>query len=123
MTPKEILEFDLERNQPDYMDLKKVITFINYTIKNGGKLIREGNTLMLFRKLDDDSVEFHSFSADKPTVYLSNMAKFAAMLKKMGFEYAVTQFQNPKQAGMFKAAGFEAEINKTSEGYEAKVRL
>ena len=123
MTPKEILEFDLARNQPDYMDLKKVFTFINYTIKNGGKLVREGNTLMLFKKVSDDTVEFHSFSADKPNVYLSNMAKFAAMLKKMGFEYAVTQFQNPKQSGMFKAAGFDAEITETDEGYQAKVRL
>lgn len=123
MTPKEILEVDVKRNQPDYMDLKKVITFINYTIKNGGKLVRQGDTLMLFRKVSEDTAEFHSFSADEPRVYLSNMAKFAQMLKKLGFDYAITQFQNPKQAGMFRAAGFDAEINKTDEGYEAKVRL
>lgn len=123
MTPKEILEVDVKRNQPSYMDLKKVITFINYIIKNGGKLVREGNTLMLFRKLSEDSVEFHSFSADEPRVYLSNMAKFANLLKKLGFDFAVTQFQNPKQAGMFRAAGFDAEIEQTNEGYQAKVRL
>ena len=122
MTPKEILEVDL-KNQPDYMDLKKVIMFINYTIKNGGKLVREGNTLMLFRKVAEDTAEFHSFSADKPNVYLANMAKFAGMLKKMGFTYAVTQFQNPKQSGMFKAAGFDAEITQTKDGFEAKVTL
>lgn len=123
MTPDEILKVDLERNQPAYMDMKKVITFINYTIKNKGKLVRQGNTLILFKKVADDTAEFHSYSADEPRIYLSNMIKFAAMLKKLGFDHAVTQFQNPKQAGLFKAAGFEAEINKTNEGYEAKVRL
>ena len=123
MTPQEILEVDVKRNQPAYMDIKKVGSFINNTIQGGGKMVREGNTLMLFKKIDKDTVEFHSFSADEPRTYLSNMAKFAGMLKKMGFKYAVTQFQNPKQAGMFKAAGFDAEITQTDEGYEAKVEL
>lgn len=123
MTLQELLEIDVKRNQPAYMDIKKVGSFINYTLNQGGKLVREGNTVILFKKLDDKTVEFHSFSADKPNVYLSNMAKFAKMFKKIGFEYAVTQFQNPKQAGMFKAAGFDAEITQTNEGYEAKVEL
>lgn len=123
MTPKEILAVDLERNQPSYMTMPKVIGFINKTISNGGKMVRQGNTLMLFRNVGDNTAEFHSFSADKPNEYLSNMAKFANMLKKMGFEYAVTQFQNPKLAGMFKAAGFDAAVEKTASGYTAKVSL
>lgn len=123
MTPNEILKIDLERNQPDYMTLPKVIGFINKTISQGGKLVRQGDTLMLFRNIGNATVEFHSFSADSPSDYLKNMAKFADMLKRLGFETAVTQYQNPKLSGMFKAAGFEASITQTPDGYQAEVRL
>ena len=123
MTPKEILEIDLERNQPDYMTLPKVIGFINKMTSQGAKMVRQGDTLMLFRNVGDSTAEFHSFSADKPNDYLKNMGKFANMLKQMGFEAAVTQYQNPKLSGMFKAAGFDASIQKTPNGYQAEVRL
>lgn len=123
MTPQEILKVDLERNQPDYMTFQKVMGFINKTISQGGKLVRQGDTLMLFRNIGNNTVEFHSFSADTPNEYLKNMGKFANMLKKMGFETAVTQYQNPKLSGMFKAAGFDASIQKTESGYQAEVRL
>ena len=123
MTPEEILAIDLKRNQPDYMTFQKSIGFINKTLKEGGKILRQGDTLMLFRNIGNNTVMFHSFSADKPANYLKNMAMFADMLKKMGFETAVTTYQNPKLSSMFKAAGFDATVIKTDDGYQAEVRL
>lgn len=123
MTPEEILEIDLERNQPDYMTFQKSIGFINKTIKEGGKILRQGDTLMLFKNIGDNAVMFHSFSADTPTNYLKNMVLFAGMLKKMGFERAITTYTNPRLSSLFKAAGFDADIVQTPDGYEAEVRL
>lgn len=123
MTPEQILEVDLQRNQPDYMTFQKSIGFINKTIKDGGKILRQGDTLMLFKNVGNDTVEFHSFSADNPTNYLKNMVLFAEMLKKMGFQKAITTYTNPKLSSLFKAAGFDAEITEISDGYKAEVRL
>jgi len=78
---------------------------------------------MLFKNVGNNTVLFHSFSADTPTKYLKNMVMFAEMLKKMGFEKAITTYTNPKLSSLFKAAGFDAVITETPDGYEAEVRL
>ena len=123
MTPKEILEIDVQQNQPDYMTVPKAIGFINKMLSQGSKMVRQGDTLILFKNIGNSTAEFHSFSADKPTEYLKNMKKFSEMLKKMGFEFATTEYENPKLYKVFKICGFDATIEKTDNGYKALVRL
>lgn len=121
MTPKEILAADGERRG---VSLSKMIGTVNMFLRKGGKLIQEGNTLIMFKNSGDNTAEFHPFHAGSAEEMVKNIIKFAEMLKKLGFEFMTTEYQNERFNSLFKSAKqYETEIVKTQKGYQATVRL
>ena len=60
MTIKEILQADLDKNYPGIdMTVDQYADMIHDDIKNGYKLFRDGNMLVMYEDLGDGAVELH----------------------------------------------------------------
>lgn len=127
MTPDEILEIDAQRNHPKGTQAGNLRAAINDFLSKRGHIVRQGNTLIMFRGGgDSNDVEYHCFNADSPQILAENVMKFFVMAKKLGYKTATTPYENPKINDLFKkivARKYEVEIEEKDDGYEAKVRL
>lgn len=91
-----ILEIDAKRNSQgkDAHELQKLI---DDGIKNQDvKLVREGDTLIVYEKIGDSHAEFHCFNADTAENLVKNVSNFYNVLRKEGFKTAETDYNNPK---------------------------
>jgi hypothetical protein len=125
MTPEEILEIDAQRNHPPGTTVDDLITMINDELSEGGDIIQEGNTLIVYRGIGDGVVEHHSFNADTAKNLLNANIAFWKMMQKVGASKAMTTYQNPKINELLEIAKLEFDISITEEGgiFTAEVRL
>ena len=126
MTPDEILEIDAERNYPPGIEAGHLRAEINDFLRKRGHIVQQGDTLIMFKNSGGKDVEFHTFNADSPQNLISNVMKFLVLAKKLGYETATTQYENPKIGELFKqgaSKGYEVSVSKKDGFYEAKVRL
>jgi hypothetical protein len=127
MTPDQILEIDAKRNHPEGTSAGNLRAVINEQLRQKGQIVQQGDTLIVFSNADeDDDVEYHCFNADTPQNLAANVMKFFEMAKRMGYVTATTPYQNPKVSGLFTtlvSPSYKVDIKKTSDGFEAKVRL
>jgi hypothetical protein len=127
MTPTQILEFDAKRNHPPGTQAGNLMALINDQLRGNNQLVQQGNTLIVFGNAGGvGNAEFHCFNADTPENLASNVLKFLAMLKKLGYKTASTPYKNAKISDLFKvfiAPKHEVKINKQDGRYIAKVRL
>jgi hypothetical protein len=127
MTPDQILEVDAKRNHPKGTAAGNLRAVINEQLRQDGHLVQQGDTLIVFANADeDDDVEYHCFNADTPENLATNVMKFFEMAKKLGYATATTPYQNPKISELFTtlvSPSYKVDIKKTSDGFEAKVRL
>jgi len=91
-----ILEIDAKRN-PQGADAHKLKEVIEDGIKyNNAKLVREGDTLIVYEKIKDSHADFHCFNADTADNLVKNVSNFYNTLRKEGFKTAQTDYNNPK---------------------------
>ena len=126
MTPEQIIKHDVKHNQ-EGLTFDDVVLQIDYEIKNeNARLVREGNTLIIFKTKEDGSCEFHCFNADTPDNLAKNVITFLTLAKKLGYTSASTPYKNPAVSHLIKkffTGKFDFEINHTEDGYVAEVSL
>jgi hypothetical protein len=125
MTPDEILEIDAARNHPPGTVAGHLKADINENNRQKGSVVQQGNTLVMFRMVTPDTVEFHCFNADSPQNLIRNVEAVLRMFKKIGIAFAETPYANPKVSELFKQISneFSVEIEEIPDGFLAKVRL
>lgn len=125
MTATEILKYDFANNHPKGTDQQVLINIIDYEIKSGATIVREGNTLFIFKKINPTTIEAHSFNADPADKFVKNVRAFLGFCKKMGFKQVRTDFDDPKMGRLL--ASFRPEYNvktkRTEVGYSATVEV
>jgi hypothetical protein len=126
MTPEQILRYDVEHNQED-ATFDEFVALINNEIENEkAKIIREGNTLIVFKTSGKDSCEFHCINADTPNNLAANVLKFLELTKKLGYAKAFTPYKNPAVSHLiekFFTNKYKFHISKTDDGFRAEVFL
>jgi len=124
MTPREIVQIDLQKTGVD-IPLNRVMAGLNQMTERGAKLLQEGNTLFLLTMKNKDTAEFHLFNADNPNQLVQNVEKFAKLVKQLGFKKMVTDFDNPKLAGLFNRyqGEFKTKVTQKDDKYIAEVTL
>lgn len=92
---------------------------------------REGNTLFIVHKSAKPGFGyFRALNADTAQNYVANSRKFIASAYKVGFDYLVTQFEDPTVLNIFKIIGrdkpadmgYKAQRTNTG-GYQVTVKL
>jgi hypothetical protein len=98
---------------------------INENNEQNGSVVQQGNTLIMFRMISSDTVEFHCFNADSPKNLVKNVEEVLRMFRQLEIKFAETPYTNPQVSDLFKQVSdeFEIKITKTPDGFSAKVRL
>jgi hypothetical protein len=127
MTPEQILRYDVEHNQDEDVELKHILWLIKHerTYENAS-VIREGNTLIIFKTVGKDSCEFHVFNADTPNKLAINVLTFLKLVKKLGYSKAFTLYKKPGITQLFEKFGrgrYKFDISKVDEKFKAEVYL
>lgn len=125
MTPNEILEIDARNNHPFGTKAGHLRAQINDTLRLGGNVVKEGNTLLMYIAKEPGVVEFHTFNADSPKNLAQSVKALARMLKKAGAKTMFTTYTNPKISELFNAYGseFPIDITESNGVFTAKVSL
>lgn len=124
MNATEILKYDIANNHPPE-DRALVTRIIDNELNSGASVVREGNTIFIFKKINPETIEAHSFNADTAEKLVKNIKAFLKLCKKMGFKYVQTDFEDPKMARLL--ASFRPEYNvktkRIDHGYRALVEV
>lgn len=125
MTPDEILEVDVKRNQPFGVKVGNLIAQINDHLRNGGNVVQDGNVLIVYSAKTPGEIEYHTFNADTPENLYKAVRKFMLMLKKAGAKTAFTTYENEKINKLFELGKKEFDIEITQDGdvFTSVVRL
>jgi hypothetical protein len=125
MTPDEILEIDAKRNHPEGTEAGHLRAAINQDIRQGGQVLRQGNTLIAFRPTAKGVVEYHCFNADTPEALAANVCMFWDMLRKAGTRKAVTRYRNEKISALLRGVmkRYTVDIARKGDVFEATTDL
>jgi len=83
------------------------------------KLVQFRNTVFLMKRIDPQTVEIHTFSAEPPKALTRRFVEAVEFLKKQGMKKAVTYADNPAYMQIAKATGLpvrSSQVTKTIGG-------
>lgn len=95
-TIEEILRLDTQRHYPPGTEVGQVFASFNQHMAEGADVVRQGDSLIVFKAIAPGVIEHHSFNADSSKNLLDFHKKFWRMLEKAGASMAVTTYENPK---------------------------
>lgn len=95
--------------------------------KTGNFVVRQGDTLILTKKIEKNGIEFHCINGERAKDLVSNVQKYLDDLKENGYDYAVTFYDNPRISELFQQQPYPFEVKKIDDGlfrtYETIVRF
>ena len=95
--------------------------------KTGNFVVRQGDTLILTKKIEKNGIEFHCINGERAKDLVSNVQKYLDDLREHGYDYAVTFYDNPRISGLFQQQPYPFEVKKIDDGlfrtYETIVRF
>lgn len=124
MTATEILKYDFANNHPG-VEEQILVDMVADDINSGSTVVRQGNTIFIFKKVNPTTIEAHSFNADPADTLVKNIKAFLKFCKKMGFKYVRTEFDNPKMARLIASfrPEYDVKLNRIEDGYRALVEV
>jgi hypothetical protein len=125
---RQILTEDLAKNYRGFaMTVDAYFDGLMNAPKTGNFVVRQGDTLILTKKIEKNGIEFHCINGERAKDLVSNMQKYLDDLKEHGYDYAVTFYDNPRISGLFQQQPYPFEVKKIDDGlfrtYETIVRF
>jgi len=125
---RQILSEDLAKNYAGFaMTVDAYFDGLMNSPKTGNFVVRQGDTLILTKKIEDNGIEFHCINGERAKDLVVNVQKYLDDLKSQGFDYAVTFYDNPKINELIKQLSHPSEIEKIDDGlfrtYKATLRF
>lgn len=111
MTLEELLAEDTKRHYPRGTEVGEVFSYFNDQVRAGGEVIRQGNSVIVFRPIAEGVVEHHSFNADSTQNLVDFHKKFWRMLDKAGAKMATTTYENPKISKLINSVANEFNVS------------
>ena len=125
---RQILSEDLAKNYRGFtMTVDAYFDGLINAPKTGNFVVRQGDTLILTKKIEKNGVEFHCINGERAKDLIVNMQKYFDDLKDNQFDFAVTYYDNPKIIALFEHQPYSFETKKIDDGlfrtYETIVRF
>ena len=125
---RQILTEDLAKNYRGFaMTVDAYFDGLMNAPKTGNFVVRQGDTLILTKKIEKNGIEFHCINGERAKDLVSNVQKYLDDLKEHGYDYAVTFYDNPRISGLFQQQPYPFEVKKIDDGlfrtYETIVRF
>lgn len=99
---EKIVEIDLERNYSGQdITTAQGLKFLEQYLSEGFTLDRVGNTIFINKPIDEQTILFHTVSADNVKALLHAAMMFYIYKKDQGFQTAITYFDNPDVVSLF----------------------
>jgi hypothetical protein len=125
---RQILTEDLAKNYGGFaMTVDAYFDGLMNAPKTGNFVVRQGDTLILTKKIEKNGIEFHCINGERAKDLVSNVQKYLDDLNDHGHDFAVTFYDNPKINELFNHQPYPFEIKKIDDGlfrtYETIVRF
>jgi hypothetical protein len=125
---RQILTEDLAKNYGGFaMTVDAYFDGLMNAPKTGNFVVRQGDTLILTKKIEKNGIEFHCINGERAKDLVSNVQKYLDDLKEHGYDYAVTFYDNPRINDLIAQLTHPSEIKKIDDGlfrtYEATMRF
>ena len=99
---EKIIEIDFQKNYKDRnLSVEQGMRLLDWYLSQGFSLERIGNTIFINKPTDEQTVLFHTISADNVKALLHAAMMFYIYKKDQGFQTAITYFDNPAVANLF----------------------
>ena len=112
---QEIIKKDAEATGADF---EKLYTYFFQEIQAGRmRIMRHGNTLMIYSILQPKVAEVHIVSADKPREIIEAIKDFEKAMKKAGFVKVVSDTDNMAIVRLLQAANVPVKVTPMNGKY------
>jgi len=99
---EKIIEIDFQKNYKDRnLSVEQGMRLLDWYLSKGFTLDRVGNTVFINKPIDEQTILFHTVSADNVKALLHAAMMFYIYKKDQGFQTAITYFDNPAVANLF----------------------
>lgn len=125
---RQILSEDLAKNYAGFaVTVDAYFDGLMNSPKTGNFVMRQGDTLILTKKIENNGIEFHCINGERAKDLVANVQKYLDDLKAQGFDYAVTFYDNPRINELIAQLTHSSEIVKIDDGlfrtYQATMRF
>lgn len=111
-TAKRMSVQDIIRKESDKLgaDFGRLYTYLYQEIQAGRmRILRHGNSLLIYTILEPGVAEAHIVSADNPVAIVKAIKEFDTALRRAGFERVVSDTQDEKIIKLLKTAGVDVK--------------
>lgn len=125
---RQILSEDLAKNYAGFaVTVDAYFDGLMNSPKTGNFVVRQGDTLILTKKIENNGIEFHCINGERAKDLVANVQKYLDDLKAQGYDYAVTFYDNPRINELIAQLTYPSEIVKIDDGlfrtYQATMRF
>jgi len=86
-------------------------------------LLKENDTVLIFKSVDEKTLEVHVLSADSPPQMKDALAKFYQHFKSAGIEQLESYTQTPAMIRILQQAGIPVQFEKQGSRYKIEVEV
>lgn len=121
----QIIQQSVKQEQPD-ADINLVLHVLADKVqKKEIKLLQIGNTVFMLKPLDDQTVEFHTFTIEPISDLILRYRAGINTLKEMGFKKAISYSESPAFVKIAQQTGLPVRVSqeKTDKGVTYKFEV
>jgi len=86
-------------------------------------ILRESETVVIFKSSGDHALEFHVYTADSPIALTRAFKKFYAYAKNGGVEFLESKTDNINIVKLAQSAGIPVKAYKLGSGYQVEIEV
>lgn len=118
MTPQEIVKADCKRYGFDYESV--YVTLANRIQEGSLRILRSGNTLLVYSIGTHHEAKVHLMTADNPKQFVAALADFDQAMRAAGFIKATTTTIDPQMLRMLDMAKIQYTTTREPTSYKGK---
>jgi hypothetical protein len=107
--PRDIIKADVEKSGGDFNEVYSKLVASTQSGKT--RLMRSGNTLLIYNILSPGVAEVHISTMDKPKDLIKAVKEFYEAMTKSGFKSAVTTTDSSEISRVLSAAGVPVRVS------------
>ena len=109
MSEQDIIKQEVDKIGGDFVDVYSRL--VSGVEKGTTRIMRKGNSLLIYNILQPGVAEVHISTADEPKALLAAVKEFDQALRKAGFKKAISTTTNPQIPKLLQQAGISATVS------------
>jgi len=123
MQATDIIRQSMEREGQGEIIDKFLVGLANGIKEKSLGLLKENDTVLIFKSVDEKTLEVHVLSADSPPQMKDALAKFYQHFKSAGIEQLESYTQTPAMIRILQQAGIPVQFEKQGSRYKIEVEV